>query len=168
MYTGWKSREGGTWCFLPKSQGGVKAFRKNCLVGSPYFGFFCISINKCLEICLRRVVYLPSPPHLTPLCASVNKSHCFSLCLCLTISFSLFISLPVYLSICQYVYLSICLSVYLSICQFVYLSICPNVHLSSCLSVYLSAYLSLCLSLCLLSIYLYICISVFLSICQSA
>jgi hypothetical protein len=29
--------------------------------GSPYFGFYCIFINKCFEICLRGVLYLPSP-----------------------------------------------------------------------------------------------------------
>ncbi len=29
---------------------------------SPYFGFYCIFINKCFEICLRGVLYLPSPP----------------------------------------------------------------------------------------------------------
>ncbi len=36
--------------------------------GSPYFGFYCIFINKCFEICLRGVLYLPPPPppHLTP------------------------------------------------------------------------------------------------------
>ena len=54
--------------FLPKSLGGVKGFRKNCLGGegggSPYFGFYCIFINKCFEICLMGVLYLPSP--LTP------------------------------------------------------------------------------------------------------
>ncbi len=41
--------------------------------GSPYFGFYCIFINKCFEICLRGVLYVPSPsPHLTPPpCASM-------------------------------------------------------------------------------------------------
>jgi hypothetical protein len=33
--------------------------------GVPLFRFFCIFINKCLESCLRGVLYLPSP-HLTP------------------------------------------------------------------------------------------------------
>ncbi len=50
--------------FFAKIPRGVKAFRKNCLVGSPYFGFYCIFINKCFEKCLRGVSYLPSP--LTP------------------------------------------------------------------------------------------------------
>ena len=27
--------------------------------GSPYFRFYCIFINKCFEICLRGVLYLP-------------------------------------------------------------------------------------------------------------
>jgi hypothetical protein len=30
---------------------GVKGFRKNCLGGSPYCGFYCIFINKYFEIC---------------------------------------------------------------------------------------------------------------------
>ncbi len=61
MHTGWKSRGVGTWCFFAKIPMGVKAFRKNCQWGSPYFGFNCIFINKCFEICLRGVLYLPSP-----------------------------------------------------------------------------------------------------------
>jgi hypothetical protein len=64
--------------FLPKSLGRVKAFRKNCLGGSPYFGFYCVFINKCFEICLRGILYLPSslPPPTSPppLCASMNNS----------------------------------------------------------------------------------------------
>jgi hypothetical protein len=67
---GLKIQGRGYLMFFPKSLGGVKAFRKNCLGGvggSPYFGFYCIFINKCFEICLRGVLYLPSPsPHLTP------------------------------------------------------------------------------------------------------
>jgi hypothetical protein len=52
--------------FFAKIPRGVKAFRKNCLRGeSPYFGFYCVFINKCFEICLRGVLYLPSPPHLS-------------------------------------------------------------------------------------------------------
>ena len=64
-----KSRGWGTWCFLPKSLGGgggVKAFRKNSF---PYFGFYCISINKCFEIYLRGDYIYPSP-HPSP-CASM-------------------------------------------------------------------------------------------------
>ncbi len=41
--------------------------------GSPDFGFYCIFINKCFEICLRGVLYLPSPlppPH-PPVCIYV-------------------------------------------------------------------------------------------------
>jgi hypothetical protein len=53
--------------FFAKSPRGVKGFRKNCLGGSPYFGFYCIFNKKCFEICLRGVLYLPSPfPYLTP------------------------------------------------------------------------------------------------------
>ncbi len=57
--------------FFAKISRGVKAFRKNCRGGGPYFGFYCIFINKCFEICLRGVLYLPSP-HLIP--------HCVHLC----------------------------------------------------------------------------------------
>jgi hypothetical protein len=53
----------------------VQAFRKNCH-GSPYFGFYCIFINKCFEIFLRGVLFLlssfsllPNPP---PLSASMG------------------------------------------------------------------------------------------------
>ncbi len=81
MHTGWKSRGGGTWCFLPKSLGGVKGFRKNCQGGSPYFGFYCIFINQCFEICLRGVLHLPSPlpptsppPPPPPVCIYVNET----------------------------------------------------------------------------------------------
>jgi hypothetical protein len=55
--------------FLPKSQGGPggQGFQEKLPWGSPYFGFYCIYINKRFEICLRGVLYLPSPlPHLTP------------------------------------------------------------------------------------------------------
>ncbi len=36
--------------------------------GNPYFGFYCIFNNKCFEIFLRRVLYLPSlyTPHPPP------------------------------------------------------------------------------------------------------
>jgi hypothetical protein len=43
--------------------------------GSSYFGFYCIFINKCFEICLRGLLYLPStltptssPPHVHLCC----------------------------------------------------------------------------------------------------
>jgi hypothetical protein len=48
--------------FFAKIARGVKAFRKNCL--GPYFGFYCIFIKKCFEICLRWVI--PTPPLYTP------------------------------------------------------------------------------------------------------
>ncbi len=72
---GLKIQGRGYLIFFTKIPRGVKAFRKNCLGGSPYFGFYCIFINKCFEICLRGVLYLPSPlpsPHLTHLCASMS------------------------------------------------------------------------------------------------
>jgi hypothetical protein len=63
--------------FFGKIPRGVKAFRKNYLGGPPISGFiinfYCIFINKCYEICLSGVLYLPSP-HLTPLCASMVLS----------------------------------------------------------------------------------------------
>ncbi len=46
---------------------GSRLSGKIAWVGSPYFGFYCIFINKCFEICLRGVLYLPSPlPQLNP------------------------------------------------------------------------------------------------------
>jgi hypothetical protein len=64
---GLKIQGRGYLMFFAKIPRGVKAFRKNCLGGSPYFGFYCIFINKCFEICLRGVLYIPSP-HLPPPC----------------------------------------------------------------------------------------------------
>ncbi len=59
---GLKIQGRGYLMFFAKIPKGVKAFRKNCLGGgSPYFGFYCIFINKCFEIRLRVVLYLPSP-----------------------------------------------------------------------------------------------------------
>ncbi len=44
-------------------EGVPDVFRRNCLGwGFPYFGFYCVFINKRFEICLRGVLYLPSPP----------------------------------------------------------------------------------------------------------
>ncbi len=71
---GLKIQGRGYLMFFAEIPRGVKAFRKNCLGGgSPYFGFYCIFINKCFVICLRGVLYLPAPlPHLPPpLCASM-------------------------------------------------------------------------------------------------
>ncbi len=68
---GLKIQGRGNLMFFAKIPRGVKAFRKNSLGGGgpPYFGFYCIFINKCFEICLRGVLYLPSPlplPHPPP------------------------------------------------------------------------------------------------------
>jgi hypothetical protein len=54
--------------FFAKIPRGVKAFRKKLPGGSPYFGFYYFFINKCFEICLKGVLYLPSPP---PVCIYV-------------------------------------------------------------------------------------------------
>jgi hypothetical protein len=44
---------------------GGQGFQEKVPRVSPYFGFYYIFMNKCFEICLRGVLYLPSPlPHL--------------------------------------------------------------------------------------------------------
>jgi hypothetical protein len=50
---GLKIQGSGYLNFLSKSLG-VKAFREDCQVGFPYFGFYYIFINKCFEISLGR------------------------------------------------------------------------------------------------------------------
>ncbi len=50
---------GGYLKFLPKSLGGVKGFRKNCLGGSTYFGFYCIFINNFFENLPGRCCFIP-------------------------------------------------------------------------------------------------------------
>jgi hypothetical protein len=40
---------------------GVKAFRKNCLGGSPYFGFYCIFISKFFENLPGGAISSPPP-----------------------------------------------------------------------------------------------------------
>jgi hypothetical protein len=54
--------------FFAKIPRGSRLSGKIARGGSPYFGFYCIFINKCFEICLRGVLYLPFP---LPLCASM-------------------------------------------------------------------------------------------------
>ena len=54
------------FCQNPQGGGGSRLSGKIAW-GSPYFRFYCIFINKCFEICLRGVIYLPSP-HLAPVC----------------------------------------------------------------------------------------------------
>ena len=72
MHTGWKSREGGRWIFCQNPWGGGRrgqGFQKRFpWGGSPHFGLYCIFSNKCFEICLGGVLYLPSPfpPHPPP------------------------------------------------------------------------------------------------------
>ncbi len=55
----------GVWDVFAKIPRGVKAFRKNCLGGSPYFGFYCIFINKFFKNLPGGV--LSHPPH-PPVC----------------------------------------------------------------------------------------------------
>ena len=55
-----------------------QGFQEKLSGGSPYFRFYCIFINKCFEICLRGVLYLPSPlppppPPRVHLCLKGNK-----------------------------------------------------------------------------------------------
>jgi len=56
--------------FVPKSLGGSRLSEK-MPGGNPYFGFYCIFINKYFEICLRGASIYPPPSPLTPLCASM-------------------------------------------------------------------------------------------------
>jgi hypothetical protein len=75
----WKIQGRGYLKFLPKSLGGL-GFQEKVQGGSSYFRFSWIFINMCFEICLKGVLYLPSPfpPHL--LCASmiiINWYHVF-------------------------------------------------------------------------------------------
>jgi hypothetical protein len=52
--------------FAKIPRGGGQRFQEKLPGGSPYFGFYCIFINKCFEFCLRGVLYLHSPlppPH---------------------------------------------------------------------------------------------------------
>jgi hypothetical protein len=58
--------------FLPKFLAGSRLSGKIAWGGgSPYFGFYCIFINKFLKICLGGAFSSPSP---LPLCASMNKN----------------------------------------------------------------------------------------------
>jgi hypothetical protein len=59
------------FCQNPKgSWGKGQGFQEKLPGGSPYFGFYCIFINKCFEIYLRGYYIYPTPyPHLTsPMC----------------------------------------------------------------------------------------------------
>ncbi len=77
---GLKIQGRGYMMFFAKIPRGVKAFRKNCL-GVPSF-WVLLRFNKCFEICLRGVLYLPSPTS-PPLSASMltltltKFSNCF-------------------------------------------------------------------------------------------
>ncbi len=57
--------------FCQNPQGG-QGFQEKIAWGVPYFGFYCIFINKWFEICLRGVLHLPSPLP-PPVCIYENK-----------------------------------------------------------------------------------------------
>jgi hypothetical protein len=60
--------------FCQNSLGG-QGFLEKLPGGYPYFGFYSIFINKCFEICLRGVLYLPSPyPTSPPTCVHLCES----------------------------------------------------------------------------------------------
>ncbi len=64
MHTGWKSRKGGSSDFVKIPGGGGQGFPgKIAWGGSPYFGFYCIFINKLIPLFPQS----PSPL----LCASL-------------------------------------------------------------------------------------------------
>ncbi len=64
---GLKIQGRGYLMFFPKIPRGSRFSGKIAWGGGPYFGFHNVFfINKCFEICLRGVLYLPSP-----LCASM-------------------------------------------------------------------------------------------------
>jgi hypothetical protein len=70
--------------FLAKIPRGSQGFQEKLPVGPPSFGFYCIFINKCFEICLRGVLYLPStlpPPPLPLSMAATNVKFVTVLCL---------------------------------------------------------------------------------------
>jgi hypothetical protein len=73
---GLKIQGTGSLKFLPKSLGGG-GFREKLPGGVPlpisgFIYFYCIFINKCFEICLRGVLYLPLPLTPPPPCASMS------------------------------------------------------------------------------------------------
>ncbi len=83
MHMGWKSRGRGSSDFYQNPKvggGGVNAFWTKLPGEIPYFGFYCIFINKPIEICLEEGALialphfpLPLPPS-TPLYASTEPS----------------------------------------------------------------------------------------------
>ncbi len=55
--------------YVPKSLGESRLSGKIAWGGSPFFGIYCVFINKCFEICLRGYyIYPPPPPPLPPVC----------------------------------------------------------------------------------------------------
>jgi hypothetical protein len=94
--------------------------------------------------------------------ANVMKIYCrnSSKAVSLNIYVHLFVSLPVYPSICLLIHLSVCLYFPLFVYLSIHLSVCLSIHLSICLSSCLSICLSFCLSICPFAF-----LSVLLSIC---
>jgi hypothetical protein len=52
--------------FFAKIPRGGQGFQEKLPGGSPYFGFYCIFINKCFEICLRGYYIYPPPSPTSP------------------------------------------------------------------------------------------------------
>ncbi len=71
---GLKIQGRGYGMFLPKLQGGVKGFRKNCQGGPPILRFIAFLLTSFSKICLGGgCCFIPSPPPLPPLCASMYR-----------------------------------------------------------------------------------------------
>ncbi len=66
MHTGWKSRGGGTWCFLPKSLGGSRVSGKIAWGGPPISGFIAFLLTSVLKFAWGGYYIYPPPfppPH---------------------------------------------------------------------------------------------------------
>ncbi len=91
MHTGWKSRGGGTGCFLPKSLGGSRLSGKIDWGGPPISGFIAFLLTSVLKFAWGGYyIYTPPSP---PLCASMfggkylsascTKSDMRATCICI-------------------------------------------------------------------------------------
>ncbi len=70
MHTGWKSRGGGTWCFLPKSLGGSRLSGKVAWGGPSILGFIAFLLTSILKFVRGGYYIYPptSPPPCVHLC----------------------------------------------------------------------------------------------------